>query len=144
MDDGYLNQLAEYVRRSGRNLADIPGDAYNALAGVANAVPHMPFAEDGLARYGSALTGSEVPSYGEDEISAARAHFDRQPRSNTSRLVDLIGSAMPGSATGPRAFQAAGRANPAKAPVPNQNDSIQAIMADLRRGMAEANAQRGP
>lgn len=139
----YLNGLGEYLRRSGRNLADMPGDTYNALASVANSVPHLPFAKDGIAEYGGALTGYDTPYYGDDEISAARAHFDRQPRSNTSRLWELLNSAMPGKATGPKIFQTAGRASPSKAPTPNQSDEIRAIMEDLRRGMAEANAPRG-
>jgi hypothetical protein len=136
---GYLNQLAEYLRRSGRNLADAPGDAYSALAGVANNVPHIPFAKDYIASYDGAITGADLPYYGDDEISAARAHFDRKPRSNTSRLVDLIGNYMAGAATGPKTtVQGAARAAQQAAPAPTEADSIQAIMEDLRRGLAEA------
>jgi hypothetical protein len=53
---------------------------------------------EGIKSYDGALTGTDVPYYGDDEISAARAHFDRQPRSNISRLTDLIGNYMPGMA----------------------------------------------
>lgn len=57
-----------------------------------------PAAVDGIKSYDGALTGTDLPYYGDDEISAAREYFDRQPRSNTSRLVDLIGNYMPGMA----------------------------------------------
>jgi hypothetical protein len=149
MDGNYLNGLGEYLRRSGRNLAELPGQlsenlselpsrAGNALAGVANSIPHIPIAQTGIQSYDGALTGTDLPYYGDDEISAARAYFDRQPRSNTSRLIDIIGSYMSGAATGPKVLQAAGRVMPTKAPQPNQSDEIRAIMDDLRRGMAEA------
>lgn len=143
MDDGYLNGLAEYLRRSGRNLAAVPGDAYSALADVASGVPHLAFAEDGIRSYGGAVTGADTPYYGDDEISAAREQFDKQPRSNTSRLIDLIGNAAPGAATGPktivqRAAKAAGNL-----PMPTQADEIRAMMEEFRRGMAETNTQRG-
>jgi hypothetical protein len=143
MDDGYLNQLGEYLRRSGRNLADVPGDAYNALADVARSVPHLPFAEDGIRTYGGAVSGADTPYYGDDEISAAREQFDRVPRSNTSRLSELLMSAMPGSATGPKALQLPSRANPAKAPVPSELDEAKAIMEELKRSRAEWEATRG-
>lgn len=143
MDDGYLNGLAEYLRRSGRNLAAVPGDAHNALADMAGGVPHLAFAEDGIRSYGGAVTGADTPYYGDDEISAAREQFDRAPRSNTSRLIDLIGNAAPGAATGPKtAIQRASKAAQ-NLPVPTQSDEIRKIMEDLRRGMAEASAQRG-
>jgi hypothetical protein len=143
MDDGYLNQLGEYLRRSGRNLADGANDTYNALASVANSVPHLPFAQDGISEYNGALTGADVPYYGDDEISAAREYFDRQPRSNTSRLSELLSSAMPGKATGPKIFQSAARPNPAKAPVPSELDEAKAIMEELKRSRAEWEATRG-
>lgn len=137
-DNNILSGLGEYLRRSGRNLAAVPGDTYSALADIAGGVPHLPFAENGIRSYGGAVTGADTPYYGDDEISAAREQFDREPRSNTSRLSELLMNAMPGSATGPKALQLAGRANPTKAPVPTQSDEIRAIMQDLRRGMAEA------
>lgn len=137
----YINGLAEYFRRSGRNLADMPGDAYNALAGVANSVPHLPFAQDGISEYSGAVSGYDTPYYGDDEISAAREYFDRQPRSNTSRLADLIGNAAPGSVTGPKtALQRVGKAAQ-NVPIPTQSDEIRAMMEEFRRGMADT--QRG-
>lgn len=57
-----------------------------------------PAAVDGIKSYDGALTGTDLPYYGDDEISAAREYFDRQSRSNTSRLVDLVGNIMPGAA----------------------------------------------
>jgi hypothetical protein len=143
-DNSVLNGLGEYLRRSGRNLANIPGDTYSALAGVANSVPHIPIAQAGIESYDGAITGSNLPYYGDDEISAAREYFDRKPRSNTSRLVDLIGSYMAGAATGPKAVQAAARAMPTKAPpVPSELDEAKAIMAELKRSRAEWEATRG-
>jgi hypothetical protein len=53
---------------------------------------------EGIKSYDSAITGTDLPYYGDDEISAAREQFDKQPRSNTSRLVDLIGNITPGAA----------------------------------------------
>lgn len=124
-----INGLAEYFRRSGRNLATMPGDAYNALAGVANSVPHIPFAQDGISEYGGAVSGYDTPYYGDDEVSAAREYFDRQPRSNTSRLIDLLSTAAPGAVTGPKAaIQRAG-----KAVIPNDLDEARAIMERFRQ-----------
>jgi hypothetical protein len=136
-DNNILSGLAEYLRRSGRNLARMPGDTYSALADVAGRVPHLPFAEDGIQSYGGAVTGYDTPYYGDDEISAAREYFDRQPRSNTSRLSELFMNAMPGPATGPKAFQLPGRANPAKAPEPTDLDEAKAIMQRFREIQSE-------
>jgi hypothetical protein len=141
-DNNILNGLAEYFRRSGRNLASVPGNTYSALADMAGSVPHLPFAENGIRSYGGAVTGADTPYYGDDEISAAREQFDRVPRSNTSRLIDLIGNAAPGAATGPKtAIQRASKAAQ-NLPIPTQSDEIRKIMDDLRRGMAEASAQK--
>jgi hypothetical protein len=144
VSDNYLNGLGEYLRRSGRNLAelpgqlsenlsDLPGRAGNALAAAANSVPHIPIAQAGIQSYDGAITGTDLPYYGDDEISAAREYFDRQPRSNTSRLVDIISSYMGGAATGPKALQAAGRVMPTKAPVPSDLDEAKAIMQRFRQ-----------
>ena len=130
-----LNGLGEYLRRSGRNLASVPGDTYSALAGMAGSVPHLPFAEDGVRSYDGAITGADTPYYGDDEISAAREYFDREPRSSTSRLIDLIGNAAPGAATGPKA--AAVRSAIPKAVVPNDLDEARAIMERFRQLRAE-------
>lgn len=140
-DNSILSGLGEYLRRSGRNLADIPGDTYSALSGLANSVPHIPFAQAGIESYDGALTGTNLPYYGDDEIAAAREYFDRQPRSSTSRLIDLIGNAMPGAITGPKtARQLVGRAAQEAAPPPQQRMSITDELKQLR---AEIEAQRG-
>src|SRR3954471_22590136 len=100
-DNNILNGLGEYLRRSGRNLADLPGQlsenlsdagsrAGGALADVANSVPHSQFAQDGIKTLNGVMTGYDTPYYGDDEISAAREQFDREPRSNISRLSELL------------------------------------------------------
>jgi hypothetical protein len=172
MDGNYLNGLGEYLRRSGRNLAELPGQlsenlselpsrAGNALSGMAggahdgladlvNSVPHIPYAEDGIRGLNGALTGYDTPSYGDDEISAAREYFDRGPRSNTSRLIDLLqhmpqarGFGLPRPKLPPATQQAVTRAAPTKAPVPSELDEAKAIMEELKRSRAEWEATRG-
>jgi hypothetical protein len=81
---------------------DYISGSFQGLARGARELPEnianwaRPAAQEGIKGYDGALTGTDLPYYGDDEISAAREHFDRQPRSNTSRLVDLIGNYMPG------------------------------------------------
>lgn len=141
MDDDILNQLGEYLRRSGRNLARMPSGTYNALSDMASNVPHLDFAQDGITEYNGAITGYDTPYYGDDEISAAREYFDRKPRSNFSRLTDLVGNYMYGAATGPKAADAVRRALP-KAAQPTEADSLRAIIDDWNRAKAEMEAAR--
>lgn len=141
MSDGYLNGIGEYLRRSGRNLAELPeqlsdnlsgitGRAGNALADVANSVPHVPFAQDGLKSLNGVMTGYDTPYYGDDEISAAREQFDREPRSNTSRLSELL-QYLPSKGWAPPAAKAAQQA--AKPFVPSDLDEAKAIMERFRQ-----------
>src|SRR3954468_9268498 len=82
---------------------DYMSGSFQGLARGARELPEnianwaRPAAQEGIKGYDGALTGTDLPYYGDDEISAAREQFDRQPRSNTSRLVDLIGNYMPGA-----------------------------------------------
>lgn len=80
--NGSLQGLKRGVTEAPRNLLD----------------SWKPGLVEGIKSYDSAITGTDLPYYGDDEISAAREQFDKQPRSNTSRLVDLIGNYMPGMA----------------------------------------------
>lgn len=145
MSDNYLGGLGEYLRRSGRNLAELPGQlsgnlselpsrAGNALADVANSVPHIQYAQDGLQTLNGVMTGYDTPYYGDDEISAAREQFDRQPRTNTSRLTELL-QYLPGNGWKPPAAKAAEQA--AKPFVPNDLDEAKAIMERLRQFRTE-------
>lgn len=98
-----------------------------------------PAAVDGIKSYDGALTGTDLPYYGDDEISAAREYFDRQPRSNTSRLVDLIGNYMPGMA----ASKAAPVAVQAGETVLGAGPAFKQKVAEAALDMApEARAQR--
>jgi hypothetical protein len=144
-DNNILNGLAEYFRRSGRNLADLPGKlsenlsdagsrAGGALADVADRVPHVAFAQDGLKTLNGVMTGYDTPYYGDDEISAAREQFDREPRSTTSRLSELL-RYMPGAGWAPPAAKAAQQA--VKSVVPNDLDEAKAIMERFRQSRAE-------
>lgn len=144
-DSNVLNGLAEYFRRSGRNLAGLPGQlsenlsgagsqAGSALADVANSVPHVPFAQDGIKTLNGVMTGYDTPYYGDDEISAAREQFDREPRPTTSRLSELL-RYMPGGGWAPPAAKAAQQA--VKSVVPNDLDEAKAIMERFRQSRAE-------
>lgn len=140
-DNNILNGLGEYLRRSGRNLAAVPGQlsenlsdagsrAGGALADVANSVPHVSFAQDGLKTLNGVMTGYDTPYYGDDEISAAREQFDREPRSTTSRLSELL-RYMPGAGWTPSAAKVAQQA--ARPVVPNDLDEAKAIMERFRQ-----------
>lgn len=144
-DNSILNGLAEYLRRSGRNLADLPGRlsenlsdaggrAGSALADVANSVPHVPFAQDGLKTLNGVMTGYDTPYYGDDEISAAREQFDREPRSNISRLSELL-KYMPSNGWAPQAAKTAEQA--VKPVIPSDLDEARAIMERFRQSRAE-------
>lgn len=82
---------------------DYISGSFQGLARGARELPEnianwaRPAAQEGIKGYDGAITGTDLPYYGDDEISAAREQFDKQPRSNTSRLVDLIGNYMPGA-----------------------------------------------
>ena len=82
---------------------DYINGSFQGLARGARELPEnitnwaRPAAQEGIKGYDGALTGTDLPYYGDDEISAAKEYFDRKPRSNTSRLVDLVGNYMPGA-----------------------------------------------
>jgi hypothetical protein len=138
-DNSILNGLGEYLRRSGRNLAGLPGDTYSALAGVANSIPHLPFAQDGLKTLNGVMTGNDTPYYGDDEISAAREQFDKQPRSNTSRLSELL-QVLPSQGWRPAAAKAAEQV--IKPVIPSDLDEARAIMERFRQSQTETQGVR--
>ena len=145
MSGNYLDGLSEYLRRSGRNLAELPGQlsenlsdagsqAGSALADVAHSVPHISFAQDGLKTLNGVMTGYDTPYYGDDEISAAQEQFDKTPRSNTSRLVELL-QYLPSKGWQPAAAKTAEQA--AKPVIPSDLDEAKAIMERFRQLRAE-------
>jgi len=80
------------------------------------------------------MTGADTPYYGDDEISAAREQFDKQPRSNTSRLSELL-QVLPSQGWRPYAAKTAEQA--IKPVIPNDLDEAKAIMERFRQFRAE-------